>query len=85
MNSEVLLRFNDTADAANTFLFPARGDYKSSGVVPSGIKSVFMGIRRAGKTSDLTSNHVAVMVNEGDTALPWERPDVTDAVGGGRL
>lgn len=79
--SEVMLRFNDRNDSAHSFIYPARDGYASTGVVPSDAKAVFVAVRRAGKYVDLNAARVSIMVNEGETALPWVRPDVTNAPG----
>lgn len=81
---ETFIRFDDNNDAAHTLIYPAREGYASTGVVPAGAKTVLMAIRRKGVTSDFNAARVAVMVNEGETALPWVRPDVTN-VGGGMI
>lgn len=82
VNIEVILRFDDKSDSAHTFIYPARGENASTGVVPADAKTVFVAVRRHGKDSDLTSARVAIMVNEGGVALPFARPDVTNASGG---
>lgn len=81
-NTEVIVRFDDMSDEAHSFIYPSRNNFKAGGVVPADAKSVFMALRRYNLPCDMTSPRVAIMVNAGDAVLPFERPDVTDAVGG---
>lgn len=81
-NCEAILRFNGDASADGTLVYPERGDYKATGTVPSDVESVFLSIRRTGVKAPLTAANVKPMLNTGGSALPFEKPDVTNWGGG---